>query len=72
MLVTGDSPIPSNAEGWSSAIIGNTIASPIMKVMLTNAVISAMSTVRRPMGAYRRYRIVACIRLPNPKLWVKA
>ena len=51
MLVSSGSPIPANAEAWSSAITGNMIASPIMNVMLTNAVISAMSTVLRPRGA---------------------
>jgi hypothetical protein len=50
-LVSSGSPIPASAEAWSSAIIGNMIASPIMNVMLTNAVISAMSAALRPRGA---------------------
>jgi len=51
ILVVSGSPTPSNAGAWSSAITGNMTASPIVKVMLTNAVISAMSTVLRPRGA---------------------
>jgi hypothetical protein len=43
--------MPSKAAVSTSAITGNMIASPIMRVMLTKAVISAMSTVLSPRGA---------------------